>query len=46
MQNRLNKLIDVSKTRLIAIERLSIIILTYNNLEFSKDRRSKRIEKT
>jgi len=46
MQNQLNKLIDFSKIHLIAIKRLSITILIYNNFEFSKDRRSKRIEKT
>jgi len=46
MQNRLNKLIDFLKTYLIAIEKLIITILTYNNLEFLEDRKSKRIKKT
>jgi len=45
MQNQLNKLIDFSKTHLIAIKKLSITILTYNNFEFLKNRKSKRIKK-
>ncbi len=37
MQDQLNKLINFLKIRLIAIEKLFITILTYNNLKFLKD---------
>ncbi len=37
MQDRLNKLINFLKTYLIAIKKLFITILTYNNLKFLKD---------
>jgi len=45
MQNRLNKLISFLKTRLLAIKKLFITILTYNNFEFLENRRDKRIKK-